>query len=289
MPQKIRKAIFPVAGLGTRFLPATKVMPKEMLTVVDRPLIQYAVEEARAAGIEEFIFITTAGKSVIEDHFDRAPKLESVLKLRNQEQELEQVIATTIPDSNVAYIRQSEPLGSGHAIWCARKFIGDEAFAVILPDDLILSEVPCLKQMVDAYSDIGENIIAVMPVPENHLGRYGIIDIRLDHGKIITIKGMIEKPTRITAPSNVGIVGRYILQPEIFKHLSLYGKTKGEIQLTDGMMEMIVKRHGFFGLKFEGKRFDCGNKMGFLEANIAYALSRSDLKEEFSEIIKKYI
>ncbi len=289
MPRRVRKAVFPVGGMGTRFLPATKAMPKEMLPVVDKPLIQYAFEEAAAAGIEHFIFVTGRGKNVIEDHFDFVPDLQRTLSERGKTMELEQVTSWMPKKSGqISYIRQREPLGLGHAVWCARDLIDDEPFAVILPDDLILSRTPCLRQMIDVHTEVGGNVVAVMDVPREHTKRYGILDVEHDDGRLARAKGLIEKPDPEKAPSTLSIIGRYILHPRVFEHLDkrMLG-AGGEIQLTDAMKKTIDSVP-FHGLRFEGTRFDCGDKIGFLEANIAFALSRPDLCEQAKAVLKNY-
>ena len=286
MPVNIRKAIFPVGGLGTRFLPATKSMPKEMLPIVDKPLIQYAVEEAIEAGIEEFIFVTGRGKSAIEDHFDHAYELQEMLEKRNETFALK-VVKDSIPKpGQIAYTRQLEPLGLGHAIWCARNFIGSEPVAVLLADDLILSEKGCLKQMIEAYDEIGGNMLAVMEVKNEQTSSYGIITPGAVENSLIEVLGLIEKPEPSKAPSNLAIIGRYILQPSIFDDLGRFEfGAGGEIQLTDSIAQQ-VGLETINGFKFNGRRFDCGNKVGFLEANIAYALNREDLRDPIQQFIK---
>jgi len=279
MTRPVRKAIFPVGGLGTRFLPATKAMPKEMLPVVDKPLIQYAVEEARAAGIEEFIFVTGRGKSAIEDHFDHSFELHNVLTERGKKAELAALDASLLPAGQVAYTRQQEPLGLGHAVWCARHLVGREPFAVLLADDLVLAKTPCLKQLVDAYAQKGGNVVAVMDVPREHTNRYGILDVAHDDGRLAAVKGLVEKPAPAKAPSTLSIIGRYVLQPEVFDHLDRQERgAGGEIQLTDAMARMIGAMP-FHGLRFDGVRYDCGDKIGFLQANVAFALARDDMGE----------
>lgn len=279
MAPVIRKAIFPVGGLGTRFLPATKALPKEMLPVVDKPLIQYAVEEAQAAGIEEFIFVTGRGKTAIEDHFDHSYELNATLKARGKHEAL-QAISDWIPSpGKVAYTRQQAPLGLGHAVWCARHFVQNEPFAVLLADDLILSSKACLKQMVEHYQEVGGNHVAVMEVPQEKTSSYGVIDPGKKDQNAIEIKGLIEKPDPALAPSNYAVIGRYILQPEVFAQLEKKEKgAGGEIQLTDAMAQLIGKQP-FSGTLFEGRRFDCGDKLGFLEATIAFALERDDMRQ----------
>ena len=286
MPQRIRKAVFSVGGLGTRFLPATKAMPKEMLTVVDKPLIHYAVEEAQAAGIEEFIFVTGRGKAVIEDHFDHSYELRETLAARGKTAELE-ALGAWLPDpGQVAYTRQQEPLGLGHAVWCARALVGAEPFAVLLADDLVLGETPCLKQLCDAWEGTGGNMVAVMEVPREQTGRYGILDVVSDDGCRVEANGLIEKPAPETAPSTVAVIGRYILMPDVFDHLSrLETGAGGEIQLTDAIAAMIGDAP-FHGLRFEGERFDCGSRAGFVQANVAFALAREDLRDDVAAFIQ---
>ncbi|HUN51156.1 MAG TPA: UTP--glucose-1-phosphate uridylyltransferase GalU [Candidatus Sulfotelmatobacter sp.] len=286
MSQRIRKAIFPVGGLGTRFLPATKAMPKEMLPVVDKPLIQYAVEEAQAAGIEDFIFVTGRGKTAIEDHFDHSYELQSVLAERGKLAEIEALRRWLPRPGRVAYTRQQEPLGLGHAVWCARHLVGNEPFAVLLADDLILAETACLKQMVEQQAKVGGNLVATMEVPLEHTRRYGVIDVGKDDGKLAEVKGLIEKPAPEKAPSRLAVIGRYILQPEVFAHLDRQDRGAGdEIQLTDAMARMIGNGP-FHGLRFAGKRFDCGDKVGFLQANIAFALARDDMKSDVQAYVR---
>ena len=288
MHKPVRKAIFPVGGLGTRFLPATKAMPKEMLPVVDKPLIQYVVDEARAAGIEEFILVTGRGKSAVEDHFDQAPMLEEALRQQGKEALLESITDCAPTAGRVVSTRQPSPLGLGHAVWCAREIVGDEPVAVLLADDLVLSDTPCLKQMVDAYAETGGNLVAVMDVPREHTSRYGILDVDHDDGRLASVKGLVEKPDPADAPSTLSIIGRYILQPEIFSHLDRQDRgAGGEIQLTDAMARMIGGEP-FHGLRFEGTRFDCGDKVGFLEANLAFALARADLSAQVRQVIDRY-
>jgi len=286
--KRVRKAIFPVGGLGTRFLPATKAMPKEMLPVVDKPLIQYAVEEASAAGIEDFIFVTGRGKTAIEDHFDYSHELHSTLVERNKPKELE-AISTLLPiPGQVVYLRQQEPLGLGHAVWCARRLVEEEPVAVLLADDLIKAPVPCLKQMVDAYAEKGGNILAVMDVPRDQTSRYGVLNPGHDDGRLVEVKGLVEKPKPAEAPSTACVIGRYILQPEIFKELDRQDVGAGnEIQLTDAMARLIG-RQPFHGLRFQGRRFDCGDKAGFIEATIAYALDHPDIGGEAKQILVRF-
>ena len=279
----IRKAILPVAGLGTRFLPATKAMPKEMLPVVDRPLIQHVVDEARQAGIEHFIFVTGRNKGVIEDHFDRQFELELTLTERNRKSELERLARDLPGAGQTSFTRQQSPLGLGHAVWCARELVGDEPFALLLPDVLVQAERSCLAQMIDAYQSVGENanIIAVEEVPPERIHMYGVVGIGKAKGSAFEITDMVEKPSREDAPSNLIITGRYVLQPEIFAILAKQQRgAGGEIQLTDAMIA-LAKSQPFFGFKFAGKSFDCGSKIGFLTANVAYALARDDIAPGF--------
>ena len=288
MRRRVRKAIFPVGGLGTRFLPATKALPKEMLPVVDKPLIQYAVDEAREAGIEELIFITGRGKSAIEDHFDHSYELADTLQARGKKRELALVEAIMPKPGHIAYTRQMEPLGLGHAVWCARNLVGEEPCAVLLADDLVLSERPCLSQMLDAYAEVGGNLVAVMDVPREQTDRYGVLDVVSDDGRLAEAKGLVEKPAPDKAPSTLSIIGRYILHPEVFRELDRQEQgAGGEIQLTDAMARTIG-RIPFHGLRFQGTRFDCGSKAGFLEANIAFALARDDLRAETLDILRRY-
>ncbi|AJP72587.1 UTP--glucose-1-phosphate uridylyltransferase GalU [Sphingomonas hengshuiensis] len=271
----LRKAVFPVGGLGTRFLPATKAMPKEMLPIVDRPLIQYAVDEALEAGIEQMIFVTGRGKSAIEDHFDIAYELENTMTSRGKS--LEVLDATRLKPGAVAYVRQQEPMGLGHAVWCAREIVGDEPFAVLLADDFMLGKPGCLKQMVEAYNKVGGNLICAEIVPDDQTHRYGIITPGAQDGTLTEVKGLVEKPAPGTAPSNLSVIGRYILQPEVMRVLE--GQEKGaggEIQLTDAMARMIGGQ-AFHGVTFQGTRFDCGDKAGFIQANLAVALQRPDI------------
>ncbi len=288
MTQKVRKAVFPVGGLGTRFLPATKAMPKEMLPVVDKPLIQYAVEEALAAGIEEIIFVTGRGKAAIEDFFDYSFELRQVLSERGKAEELKAINFPVLEPGRIAYTRQQEPLGLGHAVWCARELVGDEPFAVLLADDLVMSEKPCLAQMIDVFGETGGNVVAVMDVPREHTNRYGILDVASDDGRLAEIKGLVEKPKPEDAPSTLSIIGRYILLPEVFGYLDEKKRgSGGEIQLTDSMARMIGEAP-FHGLRFEGHRFDCGDKAGFFEANLAFALARKDLGPQIRKILQTY-
>jgi UTP--glucose-1-phosphate uridylyltransferase len=287
----IRKAVFPVAGLGTRFLPATKAMPKEMLPVVDRPLIQHVVDEAREAGIEHFIFVTGRNKSVIEDHFDRQFELEVTLRDRQRRADLAQLSQDLPGPGTTSFPRQQEPLGLGHAVWCARELVGDEPFALLLPDMLIQNSPGCLAQMIDASRTIGKsaNVIAVEEVPKDRVHMYGVVGVGEKKGKLFGITEMVEKPPAAKAPSNLIITGRYILQPEIFAVLASQSRgAGGEIQLTDAMIA-LAKQQQFFGLKFEGQSFDCGSKIGFLTANLSYALARPDLAPELRREAKRLL
>jgi UTP--glucose-1-phosphate uridylyltransferase len=289
MHQRIRKAVFPVAGLGTRILPATKAMPKEMLTVVDRPLIHYAVEEAKAAGIEEFYFVTGRGKGALEDHFDVAYEMEAALKERGKTEQLAEMQAWLPAPGQIAYTRQQRPLGLGHAVWCARHLVGDEPFAVMLVDDLMVCEPPCLRQMVDAYELTGGNVVAVIEVPREQTNRYGVLDIVEDKGQLVRAKGVVEKPNPAEAPSNLTIIGRYIIQPEVFGHLENQAPGSGnEIQLTDGLAALIAEGQDFHGFRAVGRRFDCGDKLGYLEANIALGLEHPELGEGVRRILQNY-
>jgi UTP--glucose-1-phosphate uridylyltransferase len=283
MQRKVTKAIFPVAGLGTRFLPATKSIPKEIMTLVDRPLIQYAIDEARAAGITEFIFVTSRGKSALEDYFDHAPELEAALRDKNKPELLAALTASNMDSGAIAYIRQHRPLGLGHAVWCANRLIGDEPFAVILPDDVIAAEKPCLQQMTEAHAETGGCMVAAMEVPAAKTSSYGILDIAGERGPLVDVKAMVEKPAPGTAPSNLAVIGRYILTPEVMGHLDRRQVgAGGEIQLTDAIAEEIRSGRPVHGLRFRGQRFDCGSKGGFLQATVAFGLARPDLRDEFS-------
>ena len=278
----VRKAVFPVAGLGTRFLPATKAIPKEMLPIVDSPHIQYAVDEAREDGIEQMIFVTGRGKSVIEDHFDIAFELEHTMTARGKDVSV--LANTRLSPGNCVYVRQQEPLGLGHAIWCARDIIGDEPFAIFLPDEFMHGSPGCMKQMVDAYHQIGGNIISVLEVPRNAVSSYGVIAPGVANGAVTEILGLVEKPKVEDAPSNLIVSGRYILQPEVMRILE--GQEKGaggEIQLTDAMAQMIG-RQPFNAVTFNGNRYDCGSKVGYIEANLALALQRPDMAEQIRAI-----
>lgn len=290
LKKPVRKAVFPVAGLGTRFLPATKVMPKEMLPIVDRPLIQRAYEEARDAGIEEFIFVTGRYKEMLEEHFDFQPELMQTLEARGKTESLEQVLDCQIREGRLFLTRQPRPLGLGHAIWCARRLIGDEPFAILLPDDTILTTGKgCLAQMMEAYERTGGNLVAVMDVPREETDKYGVLDVESDDGTLVRMKGIVEKPRPEEAPSTLSVIGRYILQPEVFEYLSAFETgAGGEIQLTDSMARLIGKQP-FHGLRFEGERFDCGSRLGFIDANIAFALRHPDIGDDVRRILKKYV
>lgn len=286
MKRKVTKAIFPVAGLGTRFLPATKSIPKEIMTLVDRPLIQYAIDEARAAGIKEFIFVTSRGKGALEDYFDHAHELEANLRRAGKDDLLEVLRDTNMDSGAIAYIRQHKALGLGHAVWCARRLIGNEPFAVILPDDVIAAEKPCLQQMVEAYAETGGNMVAAMEVPPEKASAYGVLDINEDMGALVSIKGMVEKPKAAEAPSNLAVIGRYILTPKVMQNLNrIKSGAGGEIQLTDAIAEEIAKSNNVFGYRFRGQRFDCGSKAGFLQATVAFGLARSELHDEFIQFL----
>lgn len=287
MNNKVTKAIFPVAGLGTRFLPATKSIPKEIMSLVDKPLIQYAIDESHAAGIEEFIFVTSRGKGALEDYFDGAPQLEASLKKNNKTDLLKILSDTTMESGKIAYIRQREAMGLGHAVWCARRLIGDEPFAVILPDDVIASEKPCLQQMVEAYVETGGNMVAAMEVSPEKSSSYGLLDVKEDMGKLVSVKGMVEKPAPSKAPSNIAVIGRYILTPNILKNLDQQSAgTGGEIQLTDAIAREIGISDNVYGYRFDGQRFDCGSKAGFLKATVAFGLAREELRDEFLEYLE---
>ncbi len=289
MIKPLRKAVLPVAGLGTRFLPATKATAKEMLPVVDKPLIQYAVEEARAAGIEQFCMVTGRGKTALVEHFDIAFELEHTLRERNKTEALAMLSHTSVEPGSMTTVRQQVPLGLGHAIWCARTFIGDDPFAILLPDDLVLSDVPCLKQLADAYRQTGGNVVAVTEVPREQTDRYGILKVGRETGRLVEVTGLVEKPAPADAPSNLSIIGRYVLMPEVIGHLARMERGAGnEVQLTDGMARLIGEQP-FHGLRYEGRRFDCGDKVGFLEAQIAFALKRPELADAVRAFLKTYV
>ncbi|WP_292287097.1 UTP--glucose-1-phosphate uridylyltransferase GalU [Marivita sp.] len=289
MRRKVTKAVFPVAGLGTRFLPATKSVPKEIMTLVDRPLVQYAIDEARAAGIKEFIFITSRGKSALEDYFDESPVLEQELRNKGKLDILETLKSTNMESGAIAYMRQHKALGLGHAVWCARRLIGDEPFAVMLPDDVISAEKSCLQQMVEAYEETGGNMVAAMEVPQSKTSNYGILDVQEDMGSMVSVKGMVEKPAPGDAPSNLAVIGRYILDPKVLQNLSkLESGAGGEIQLTDAIAQEIDKT-GVYGYRFRGQRFDCGSKAGFLQATVAFGLARDDLRDDLRGFLDSVI
>lgn len=281
----VRKAVLPVAGLGTRFLPATKSIPKEIMPLVDRPLIQYAIDEARAAGIEDFIFVTSRGKGALEDYFDDAPALTQALKRDGKTALLEELERSRMPSGSIAYVRQNEPRGLGHAVLCAARLIGDEPFAVILPDDVIAAETPCLKQMARAHKETGGNVVAAMEVPPSQVAAYGILDVE-SADRIARVRGMVEKPEPAEAPSNLAVIGRYILTPQVLNRLRTQSPgAGGEIQLTDA----IAAETGFSGvhaLRFEGERFDCGSKSGYLQATVSFALARDDLRDELGAYLE---
>lgn len=287
MTRKVTKAIFPVAGLGTRFLPATKSVPKEIMTLVDRPLIQYAIDEARAAGIKEFIFVTSRGKGALEDYFDHAPQLEAELERKGKTDLLETLENTNMESGAVAYVRQHKPKGLGHAVWCARRLVGDEPVAVLLPDDVIAAEKPCLQQMVEAYEETGGNMVAAMEVPAEKTSSYGVLDVADDMGNLVSVKGMVEKPKAGTAPSNLAVIGRYILAPQVLDNLhSTQAGAGGEIQLTDAIAQEISANNNVYGYRFRGQRFDCGSKAGFLQATVSFGLARDDLRDDLSQFLQ---
>ncbi len=287
MTIKVTKAVFPVAGFGTRFLPATKSVPKEILPLVDRPLIQYAIDEARAAGIQEFIFVTSRGKSALEDYFDSAPELEQSLEDGGKQHLLDLLKQTDMESGAVAYVRQQERRGLGHAVWCARRLIGDEPFAVILPDDVIDSEIPCLQQMIEAYGESGGNMVATMEVPPESVSSYGILDVGAAIGSVMPVRGMVEKPQRELAPSNMAVIGRYILSPQILRNLDdVEAGAGGEIQLTDAIAAEIAARSNVSAFRFKGRRFDCGSKPGYLQATVAFGMARPDLRDEFLDFLR---
>lgn len=290
MKRKVTKAIFPVAGLGTRFLPATKSIPKEIMTLVDRPLIQYAIDEARAAGIKEFIFVTSRGKGALEDYFDHAPILESSLRKKKKTKLLEVLKATNMESGAIAYIRQHRALGLGHAVWCARRLIANEPFAVILPDDVIAAETPCLQQMVEAYEETGGCMVAAMEVPPKAASSYGVLDVKEDMGSLVSVRGMVEKPKEGEAPSNLAVIGRYILGPTVLQNLNrLKSGAGGEIQLTDAIAAEIENGRDVFGFRFRGQRFDCGSKAGYLQATVAFGLANDELGNEFAEYLREMV
>ncbi|MBB1498804.1 UTP--glucose-1-phosphate uridylyltransferase [Paracoccus sp. MC1862] len=285
MNRKVTKAIFPVAGLGTRFLPATKSIPKEIMTLVDRPLIQYAIDEARAAGIKEFIFVTSRGKGALEDYFDHAHELENTLRKAGKDELLEVLRQTNMESGAIAYIRQHKAMGLGHAVWCARRLIHDEPFAVVLTDDVVMGEPPCLQQMIEAHAETGGSMVATMEVPLEKTKSYGVLDVAEDMGAIVRARGMVEKP-KDNPPSNLAVIGRYILAPTVMENLNkLKQGAGGEIQLTDAIADEIEEGRDVFGLRFRGQRYDCGSKAGFLQATVAFGLARDELKDEFADYL----
>ena len=285
MTRKVTKAIFPVAGLGTRFLPATKSIPKEIMTLVDRPLIQYAIDEARAAGITEFIFVTSRGKGALEDYFDHSHELENHLRKTGKKDLLEVLRQTNMESGAIAYIRQHKAMGLGHAVWCARRLIHDEPFAVVLTDDVVMGEPPCLQQMIEAHAETGGSMVATMEVPLEKTKSYGILDVAEDMGAIVRARGMVEKPKE-NPPSNLAVIGRYVLAPTVLQNLNkLKEGAGGEIQLTDAIADEIAEGRDVFGLRFRGQRYDCGSKAGFPQATVAFGLARDDLKDEFAEYL----
>ena len=287
MRKKVTKAIFPVAGMGTRFLPATKSVPKEIMTLVDRPLVQYAIDEARAAGIKEFIFVTSRGKGAPEDYFDHAPQLEQELQKKGKTELLETLQSTNMDSGAIAYIRQHKALGLGHAVWCARRLIGNEPFAVMLPDDVIAAEKPCLQQMVEAYEETGGSMVAAMEVEPSRTSSYGILDTSEERGDRVKVNGMVEKPAVDEAPSNLAVIGRYILAPTVLKNLNkLKSGSGGEIQLTDAIAQEIEQDRDVYGFRFRGQRFDCGSKAGFLQATVAFGLAREELRDDLSAYLQ---
>ncbi|MBS0224182.1 MAG: UTP--glucose-1-phosphate uridylyltransferase GalU [Proteobacteria bacterium] len=289
MAQRVRKAVLPVAGLGTRFLPATKAMPKEMLTVVDRPLIQYAIEECLAAGIDEFVFVTGRNKGALEDHFDHAYELEMTLEQRRKAAELKQTQNATIKPGNAVFTRQQKPLGLGHAVWCARHWIGNEPFAVLLPDELMVSSPTCTAQLVAAHEKTGGNVVAVMDVPREQTRSYGIVAVRGEKDGLAEMTGIVEKPKPEEAPSTLAWIGRSVVLPEVFDHLDKHETgAGGEIQLTDAMAKMIGGKP-FHAMRYTGGRYDCGNRLGFLEANIAVALDRADTAAETRALLERLL
>jgi UTP--glucose-1-phosphate uridylyltransferase len=287
MRKKVTKAIFPVAGMGTRFLPATKSVPKEIMTLVDRPLIQYAIDEARAAGIKEFIFVTSRGKGALEDYFDHAPQLEQELRKKGKTKLLKTLQSTNMDSGAIAYIRQHKALGLGHAVWCARRLIGNEPFAVMLPDDVIAAEKPCLQQMIEAYNETGGSMVAAMEVEPSKASSYGILDTCEERGDLVKVKGMVEKPNAEDAPSNLAVIGRYILTPTVLQNLNkLKSGSGGEIQLTDAIAQEIAQDRDVYGYRFRGQRFDCGSKSGFLQATVAFGLAREELRDDLSAYLQ---
>ncbi|WP_253196217.1 UTP--glucose-1-phosphate uridylyltransferase [Roseovarius sp. PS-C2] len=276
--------------MGTRFLPATKSVPKEIMTLVDRPLVQYAIDEARSAGIKEFIFVTSRGKGALEDYFDLAPQLEQELRKKGKDELLQILKSTNMDSGEIAYLRQHKPLGLGHAVWCARHLIANEPFAVLLPDDVIAADKPCLAQMVEAFEETQGNVVAAMEVPEDKASAYGVLDIKEDMGRIVSTKGMVEKPALGDAPSNLAVIGRYILTPKVLQKLN---KKKtgagGEIQLTDAIAAAREDGDEVYGYRFEGDRFDCGSKAGFLQATVSFALAREELRDDLYRYISDIV
>ncbi|WP_197917734.1 UTP--glucose-1-phosphate uridylyltransferase [Thiosulfatihalobacter marinus] len=290
MRTQVTKAIFPVAGLGTRFLPATKSVPKEIMTLVDRPLIQYAIDEAREAGIKEFIFVTSRGKSALENYFDHAPELERELRKKGKDDLLHTLRQTNMDSGAIAYIRQHKALGLGHAVWCAHRLIANEPFAVILPDDVIAGEPGCLRQMVDAYADTGGSMVATMEVAPDQAASYGILDVEDTIGPLVSVNGMVEKPSPGSAPSRLAVIGRYILAPSVLRNLrNQKSGASGEIQLTDAIAAEIHQGRNVFGYRFAGERYDCGSKAGFLQATVAFGLGRDDLRKELTAYLNEVI
>jgi UTP--glucose-1-phosphate uridylyltransferase len=290
MGKKVTTAIFPVAGMGTRFLPATKSVPKEIMTLVDKPLIQYAIDEARAAGITEFIFVTSRGKGALEDYFDLAPHLEEELRRKGKTDLLKMLEDTNMDSGAIAYIRQHRALGLGHAVWCARRLIGDQPFAVILPDDVIASDKPCLQQMVEAYAETGGNMVAAMEVAPEKTSAYGILDVGHRDGNLLDVRGMVEKPAPEVTPSNLAVIGRYILSPTVLDNLEEMKKgAGGEIQLTDAIAADLAQNRKVYGYLFSGQRFDCGSKSGFLQATVAYGLARPELHDDLADFLKSIV
>jgi len=290
MRRKVIKAIFPVAGLGTRFLPATKSIPKEIMTLIDRPLIQYAIDEARAAGIKEFIFVTSRGKGALEDYFDVAPQIENALRKSKKLELLKELRKSNMDSGDIAYIRQHQALGLGHAVWCARRLIANEPFAVVLPDDVISADKPCLQQMIEAYQETGGNMVATMEVPEKLASSYGLLDVGPAVGNVLPVRGMVEKPKPEDAPSNLAVIGRYILTPGVLHNLNQKKRGSGnEIQLTDAIATEIETQNNVYGFRFQGHRYDCGSKAGYLQATVAFGLARGDLGEEFGEFLENLV
>jgi UTP--glucose-1-phosphate uridylyltransferase len=290
MRKKVTKAIFPVAGLGTRFLPATKSVPKEIMTLVDRPLIQYAIDEAREAGIKEFIFVTSRGKGALEDYFDHSPQLEQELRKKGKDELLAALKQTNMESGAIAYIRQHKALGLGHAVACAKRLIANEPFAVILPDDVISGEEGCLKQMVDAYEETGGCMVAAMEVAPHKASSYGVLDVKEDMGALVSVKGMVEKPEAGKAPSNLAVIGRYILTPDVLRNLNKQKSgAGGEIQLTDAIAQEIEKENNVYGFRFRGQRYDCGSKAGYLQATVAFAMARDELRDELAVYLEEML